>query len=126
MATPSGPRNSRALAVPSGIRAMAAMNSMVTPPVTTPRAIAASRVGRRNRHGRGRTATSRITEAQASRSQTVPSGPSLPNSGTDSARPIWTQVIEPTAIRVAGAGRRPALVIMMASSIPTGESSVST
>ena len=93
---------------------MAAMNSMVTPPVTTPRAIAASRIGRRNRHGRGRTATTRITDAQASRSQTVPSGPSWPNSGTDSARPIWTQVIEPTAINVpVRAGVAP--LIMMAS-----------
>ena len=94
------PEELQALAVPSGIRAMAAMNSMVTPPVTTPRATVASRIGRRNRHGRGRTATSRISAAQASRSQTVPSGPISPNSGTDNARPIWTQVIEPTAINV--------------------------
>jgi len=79
---------------------MAAMKNMVTPAVTTPRATVASRIGRRNRQGRGRTATSRITPAQASRSQTAPSGPTWPNSGTDRARPSWTQVIEPTAIKV--------------------------
>ena len=99
-ATPSGPRNSSALAVPSGSRATAAMKSMVTPAVTTPRATAASSVGRRNRQGRGRTTISRITAAQASLSQTAPSGPTWPNSGTDRARPSWTQVIEPTAIKV--------------------------
>ena len=76
------------------------MNSIVTPAVTVPRAIVASRTGRLNRHGRGRTATTRITAAQASRIQTAPIGPIWPNSGTDSARPIWTMVIEPTAIRV--------------------------
>ena len=91
---------------------MAAMNSMVTPAVTTPRATVASRIGRRNRQGRGRTATSRITAAQASRSQTVPSGPISANSGTDSARPIWTRVIEPTAINVP-ARADPALAIMV-------------
>ena len=86
-ATLSGPRNSSALAVPSGSRATAAMKSMVTPAVTTPRATAASSIGRRNRHGLGRTAISRITLAQASRSQTAPSGPTWPNNGTDRARP---------------------------------------
>jgi hypothetical protein len=76
------------------------MNRIVTPAVTTPRATVASRIGRRNRHGRGRTATSRITAAQASRSQTTRSGPISPSSGTDSARPSWTVAIEPTAISV--------------------------
>ena len=76
------------------------MNSIVTPAVTVPRATVASRTGRRNRQGRGRTATTRITAAQASRIQTAPIGPTSPNSGTDSARPSWTRVIEPTAIKV--------------------------
>jgi hypothetical protein len=76
------------------------MNKMVTPAVTAPRATVASRIGRRNRHGRGRIAASRITAAHASRSQIAPSGPIWPNSGTVSARPAWTQAIEPTAIAV--------------------------
>ena len=86
--------------MPSGSRATASMNRMVTPAVTMPRATVASSTGRRNRHGRGRIATSRITAAHASRSQTAPSGPIWPNSGTVSARPTCTQVIEPTAIAV--------------------------
>ena len=76
------------------------MNRIVTPAVTAPRATVASRIGRRNRHGRGRITTIRITAAQASRSQTTRSGPTSPNSGTDSARPSWTRAIEPTAISV--------------------------
>jgi hypothetical protein len=117
-ATPSGPRNSRALAVPSGNRATAAMKSMVMPPVTTPRATTASNAGRRNRQGRGRTTTSRIRAAQAIRSQTAPSGPTSPNRWTDSARPSCTQLIEPSAIKVpdrAEARGTAAMLTMIAS-----------
>ena len=55
---------------------------------------------RRKRQGRGRTAVSRITAAQASRSQAAPSGPTSPKRWTDSAKPSWTQLIEPSAIKV--------------------------
>src|SRR6516225_4569335 len=99
-ATPSGPRNSSALAVPSGSRATAAMNSIVIPAVTTPRISAASKVRRGKRQGRGRTQAARSTPAQASRSHAAPSAPIEVNRGTDSARPSWTHVIEPTAISV--------------------------
>ena len=58
IATPSGPRNSNALAVPSGSRSTAAMNRIVTPAVTTPRATQESRLDRVKADGRGRTSTS--------------------------------------------------------------------
>ena len=97
-ATDSGPRNSSALAVPSGSRAAAAMNSMVIPAVTIPSAMQASRLDRLNQDRRGRTNTSSSTPAQASRSQAAPSGPSRSNRPTDAARPSWTKTIADTAM----------------------------
>src|ERR1700722_15631144 len=104
-ATVSGPRNSSALAVPSGSRATAAMNSIVTPAVTTPSVTAASRTRRGKRHGRGRTTAASSRPAHASRSHAAPSGPTWPNRWTDSARPSWTHAIEPTAISVPARAR---------------------
>ena len=57
---------------------------------------------------RGRTTTSTITPAQASRSQAAPSGPIRSNSPTETARPSCTHSIEATAMPVpARAAARP-------------------
>jgi hypothetical protein len=96
--TASGPRNSNALAVPSGMRATASMNSSIRPAVTAPSALQATRSRRVKRRRRGRTRTTRSTPAQASRSPVTPSGPSWPNRWTDSASPSWTQDMDATAI----------------------------
>ena len=76
MATPRGPRNSNALAVPSGSRSTAAMKSMVIPAVTTPRATQVVRLDRLKADRRGRTRTSSSTAAHVSLSQATPAAPS--------------------------------------------------
>ena len=96
-ATPSGPRNSSALAVPSGSRSIAAMNSIVTPAVTTPRAMPARSAGPENCDSRGRTMTSISTPAHASRSHAVPCVPRTSIRPTEAASPSWTQIIEASA-----------------------------
>jgi DNA-binding transcriptional LysR family regulator len=103
-ATPSGPRNSNALAVPNGSRATAPMNNMVTPAVTTPSATHVSNAGRVKARSRGRTRTSRITPAQASRTHAAPSGPTWSNNPTDTARPTCTHSIATTAIDAPARG----------------------
>ena len=100
VATPRGPRNSSALAMPSGSRATEAMNSRVTPAVTTPSATQARRLARPSAASRGRTRTGSRTPAQHSRSHAAPSGPTSSNSPTEAARPICTHSIEVIAIAV--------------------------
>ena len=97
-ATPSGPRNSSALAVPSGSRATAAMNSMVRPAVTTPSAMPARSASRLYAERRGRTITSMSAPAHTSRSQAAPSAPTWSIRPTEAARPSWTQSMETIAI----------------------------
>ena len=75
-ATVSGPKNSNALAVPSGRRSTAAMNRSVMPAVTTPRTTQARNALRVNAEGRGLTMIRRMMPAQASRSHAAPSAPS--------------------------------------------------
>ena len=96
-ATPSGPRNSNALAVPSGSRATAAMNSSVSPAVTAPSARQAISPDRLNVVIRGRTSTSRIAAAHTSRSQAAPSAPIRSMSPTETASPSCTHTIDTTA-----------------------------
>ena len=96
-ATPSGPRNSNALAVPSGSRATASMNRIVTPAVTTPSATHAANDDRVNDEGRGRTMTRNKTPAHASRSQATTTGSAWSSTPTAAAAPSWTQSIEPSA-----------------------------
>jgi hypothetical protein len=74
------------------------MNSMVTAAVTTPRAMQASSPERLNSDGRGRTTTSMITPAQASRSQAAPSGWIRSSRPTDTARPSCTHSIAASAM----------------------------
>ena len=85
--------------MPSGSRAIAPMNSRVTPavamPSTTPEASAD--LVRRRRHGRP--ITRKIAPAQTSRSHAVPSAPRSPIRSTDTPRPICTVSIEHVAIR---------------------------
>jgi hypothetical protein len=95
----NGPRNSSALAVPSGMRATASMKTSVSPAVTAPSTAQASRSARVKSRARGLTTASSSTPAQASRRLATPSGPSSPNRCTDSASPSWTQDMEPTAMR---------------------------
>src|SRR5215471_4744144 len=96
--TASGPRNSSALAVPSGMRATASMNSSIRPAVTPPSTPHPSKSRPVKSRGRGRTRTGSSTPAQASRSATTPRGPSWPNRGTVSASPSWTPDIDVTAM----------------------------
>ena len=98
-ATPNGPRNSNALAVPNGIRSTAAMNSMVTEAVTTPSATHTMKVARVNAAARGRTITSIRRPAHASRSQAAPSTPMRSIKVTAIASPTCTHIIDPIAIR---------------------------
>ena len=104
-ATPSGPRNSSALAVPSGSRATAAMNSRVTPPVTTPSTHAGGSAPAREvasaAAGRGPAGSRRPTPAAARRRprrRCRRSGPPT------TASPSWTQSIERDRHRRADAG----------------------
>ncbi len=97
-ATPSGPRNSSALAVPSGSRSIAAMKHMVTPAVATPSTTAALKPRAENEERRGRRITRNSRPAQVRRRQAAPSGPTSSKSPTDAARPSWTQIIEASAI----------------------------
>ncbi len=97
-ATPSGPRNSNALAVPNGSLATAHIKNSVTAAVTTPSAIPVSRPARLKPDSRGRTTTSSKTPAQANRSHAVPNGPSCPISPTDTASPSWTHVMDARAM----------------------------
>ena len=99
-ATPSGPRNSSALAVPSGSRTAAAMKSNVTPAVTMPSADAATRLLRVKLERRGRTISSMITPAHIRRSHPAPSAPMSCEMPIAAAMPTWTQLIEATAIAV--------------------------
>ena len=98
-ATPNGPKNSNALAVPNGMRSNAAMNSMVTDAVTTPSATHARKVDRVNAAGRGRTMTSMSSPAQASRSQAAPSTPMRSIRVTAIASPTCTDSIDPIAMK---------------------------
>ncbi len=98
-ATPSGPRNSNALAVPSGIRSTAAMNSMVIEAVTTPSITQAEKVVRVNAAARGRTMTSIRMPAQASLSHAAPSTPMRSIKVTAIARPICTHSIDAIAMK---------------------------
>src|SRR5690349_19830770 len=98
-ATPNGPRNSSALAVPSGIRSTAAMNSIVTAAVTMPSTTHARKVDRVNAAFRGRTMTSIKMPAQANRNQAAPSTPTRSMRVTAIARPTCTQSIDPTAMK---------------------------
>ena len=84
--------------MPSGSRATAAMNSMVTPAVTTPSATPYFSAVRENCEGRGRTNTRISTPAQNSRSQAAPSAPMRSISPTEAASPSCTHSIETTAM----------------------------
>ena len=106
-ATPSGPRNSIALAVPSGSRVTAAMNSSVTPAVTTPSATPARSASRLN-VGRARPHDDqqdhpRPEQPQPRRARRRRPGRSGP---TEAARPSWTQSIDTTAIEAPVRGSR--------------------
>jgi len=93
-ATPSGPRNSTATAVPSGSRLTAPKNARVISAVVAPSAAAAARSRRASLAIGGRTRSSSSTAAQHSRSQVVPARPSKPNRCVDAAAPTCTDVID--------------------------------
>src|SRR4051812_19244781 len=97
-ATPSGPRNSSALAVPSGSRAIEAMKNSAVPDVTTPRTTVARNAEAEKSDGRGRTSTIRIRPAHASRSHVTPATPRSSIRLTATARPSCTHRIDTTAI----------------------------
>ena len=125
-ATPSGPRNSSALAVPIGRRAIAAMNRIVSPAVTTPSSTQARNDDLVNWDGRGRPIASISNPAQASRIHAAPSAPMSSNSPTETAMPSCTQSIEPTAMEAParaavgapGAAGRVVTAVLMRSSTP--------
>ena len=96
-ATVSGPRNSIATAVPSGMRSMAARNAMVTSPVVTPRPSSAGTSRRRIARSGGRASARKISAPMLSRSQAVPAGPTAAIRSTDRAEPSWTDSIAATA-----------------------------
>ena len=102
-ATPSGPRNSSALAVPSGSRTAAAMKSnVVTPAVTTPSAArrqqAAPREARAARPHDQQHDQARPHQAEPAGAL----GPDVVQMPIAAAMPTWTQLIEATAIAVPG------------------------
>ena len=101
-ATPSGPRNSIATAVPSGIRATADRNAVVSRPVATPRASTTSRSRRPTPRSRGRVIPRKISAPMVSRSQAVPAGPTESNRCVEYAAPSWTEIIAATARDQAG------------------------
>ncbi len=97
-ATPSGPRNSSALAVPSGRRVTAAMNSRVTPAVTTPSAPPARSASRRERR---RPRPHQHEQQHPGPEQPQPRGAlgaDLVDQADRGGRPSWTQSMDTTAI----------------------------
>ncbi len=71
----SGPRNSIATAVPSGIRCTAERKNVVMNPVAAPSAISAGRSRGRIDRSDGRTITVRKIAPKPIRSQAAPAGP---------------------------------------------------
>ena len=101
-ATPSGPRNSIATAVPSGMRSIAARKLVVISPVVTPSARAARRSAHRSPRTCGRLMSRKMTAPAVSRSQAVPPAPTVSKRLTDRAAPICTLSIAATASDHAG------------------------
>jgi hypothetical protein len=101
-ATPSGPRNSMAEAVPSGMRATASMNASVSTAVMTPSSTAPRSAGQLIARGRGLVTSSRISAAMASRSHAEPAGVTAWNRRVLKAAPAWTQAIAVRARADAG------------------------
>ncbi len=97
-ATASGPRNSIATAVLSGMRSTAARKKVVMNPVTAPRASSAGRSRIRSDRSEGRTMTQRKTAPKHMRSQAVPAGPACSITPTESAFDTWISSIAATAI----------------------------
>jgi hypothetical protein len=87
-----------ALAVPSGLRAIAAMNKSVMPDVTTPSRTHVRNVDLVKADGRGRTISNRMIPAQNKRIQAAPSTPSRSTRPSDSASPTCTLTIDAIAI----------------------------
>ncbi len=127
-ATVSGPRNSMATAVPSGMRATAARKKVVMKPVTMPRTSRAGRWRSRRLRSAGRAMSHRNTMPKLIRSHAVPAGPTWAMTGTDSALETCTASIAATAIvhggTVDGAAAGTACSLLMAAGNRSGLSAV--
>lgn len=99
---PSGPRNSIATAVPSGIRSIADRKVTVTRPVATPRASTEPASERVRSRRRGRLIARKTIAPAVRRSHAVPAGPTIVNRCVDRADPAWTESIATTARVHAG------------------------
>src|SRR5690606_16286526 len=105
-ATTSGPRNSSAVAVPSGIRAVASEKKAIIPALTVPRITTAPRSRQPARrtavHSDGPDSTIRISAANVSRSQVAPSAPTSSNRCTVNALPVCRENMPTRTSRGAG------------------------
>ena len=112
-ATVSGPRNSTATAVPSGMRSIAARNTTVTRPVATPRPSSAGTSRERTARSGGRARARKMSAPMLSLSQAVPAGPTAGIRRTDRAEPSWTDSIAARASPHGGTtAERRARVVM--------------
>jgi hypothetical protein len=89
--------------VPSGIRSMATRKATAMVAAATPRASIGTTAVRGMSLRRGRTSTARITPPATSRSQAVPTGPTVGNSPAARALPSCTQSMATSASDQAGA-----------------------
>src|SRR4051812_37115153 len=113
VATVSGPRNSTATAVPSGMRSIAARKAVVTRPVATPRPSRAGTSAPRTVPSGGRASTRNTSAPRPSLSQAVPAAPTVEIRGIDSAEPSCTDSMAATARPHGGTPARPALPLLM-------------
>jgi hypothetical protein len=96
-ATLSGPRNSIATAVPTGMRSIADRKAMVTMPVAIPSATTAPTSERVRPCTRGRLIAMKMTAPAVSPSHAVPAAPTVANRRVESADPTWTESIATAA-----------------------------